>query len=286
MPLRVPRAAGRAAAVPRHARRALEHQPVPLPQSRRRLRPRAGRLRGARRRDAPDFEAFLRAPRLPLRARKSATPRYRAVPGRVVIPVPSPQSQSPVPSPGLRVPSPGYRVPAPGPQAHAMLAGTHVRRTNRMVPCRPARVRNGPLVTDGQHRSRTPAQSLAQDARVPAGRARCASSSLLGARPHGVCRHATSTGSPAPTVNNFLNSHTLIQTATDASFFAIMAVGATIVIISGGIDLSVGSVYALAGVRDGAGPARAGPGGRRRRRAARRSSVASASGSLRRAQRR
>jgi ribose/xylose/arabinose/galactoside ABC-type transport system permease subunit len=50
------------------------------------------------------------------------------------------------------------------------------------------------------------------------------------------------------TVNNFLNSYTLIQTATDASFFAIMAVGATVVIISGGIDLSVGSIYALAGV--------------------------------------
>lgn len=49
-------------------------------------------------------------------------------------------------------------------------------------------------------------------------------------------------------VNNFLNSHTLIQTATDASFFAVMAVGATLVIISGGIDLSVGSIYALAGV--------------------------------------
>jgi ribose/xylose/arabinose/galactoside ABC-type transport system permease subunit len=49
-------------------------------------------------------------------------------------------------------------------------------------------------------------------------------------------------------VNDFWNSHTLIQTATDASFFAIMAVGATVVIISGGIDLSVGSVYALAGV--------------------------------------
>ena len=49
-------------------------------------------------------------------------------------------------------------------------------------------------------------------------------------------------------VNNFFNSHTLIQTATDASFFAVMAVGATIVIISGGIDLSVGSIYALAGV--------------------------------------
>jgi ribose transport system permease protein len=49
-------------------------------------------------------------------------------------------------------------------------------------------------------------------------------------------------------VNNFLNSNTLVQTATDASFFAVMAVGATLVIISGGIDLSVGSVYALAGV--------------------------------------
>jgi ribose transport system permease protein len=50
------------------------------------------------------------------------------------------------------------------------------------------------------------------------------------------------------TVNNFFNSYTLIQTATDASFIAIMAVGATVVIISAGIDLSVGSVYALAGV--------------------------------------
>jgi ribose/xylose/arabinose/galactoside ABC-type transport system permease subunit len=50
------------------------------------------------------------------------------------------------------------------------------------------------------------------------------------------------------TINNFWNSHTLIQTATDASFFAIMAIGATVVIISGGIDLSVGSIYALAGV--------------------------------------
>ena len=49
-------------------------------------------------------------------------------------------------------------------------------------------------------------------------------------------------------VNAFWNSHTLVQTATDASFFAIMAVGATLVIISGGIDLSVGSIYALSGV--------------------------------------
>ena len=49
-------------------------------------------------------------------------------------------------------------------------------------------------------------------------------------------------------VNNFLNSYTLMQTATDASFFAIMAVGVTMVIISGGIDLSVGSIYALSGI--------------------------------------
>src|SRR4051794_41923188 len=63
------------------------------------------------------------------------------------------------------------------------------------------------------------------------------------------------TGQP---VNDFLNSYTLIQTATDASFFAIMAVGATIVIISGGIDLSVGSIYALAGGAAGLGPPQAG----------------------------
>lgn len=49
-------------------------------------------------------------------------------------------------------------------------------------------------------------------------------------------------------VSNFLNLYTLMQTATDASFFAIMAIGVTMVIISGGIDLSVGSTYALAGV--------------------------------------
>jgi ribose/xylose/arabinose/galactoside ABC-type transport system permease subunit len=49
-------------------------------------------------------------------------------------------------------------------------------------------------------------------------------------------------------VNNFLNAHTLIQMATDASGFAIMGVGATIVIIAGGIDLSVGAIYALSGV--------------------------------------
>ncbi len=49
-------------------------------------------------------------------------------------------------------------------------------------------------------------------------------------------------------VNTFLNPHTLLQTASDTSLFAIMAVGMTVVIISGGIDLSVGSIYALSGV--------------------------------------
>ena len=61
------------------------------------------------------------------------------------------------------------------------------------------------------------------------------------------------------TINNFLNTYTLIQTATDASFFAIMAVGATLVIISGGIDLSVGSIYALAGVTTAMALRAAGP---------------------------
>lgn len=53
------------------------------------------------------------------------------------------------------------------------------------------------------------------------------------------------------TVNNFLNSDTLLQIATESSFFAIMAVGMTAVIISSGIDLSVGSIYALTGVMVG-----------------------------------
>lgn len=48
--------------------------------------------------------------------------------------------------------------------------------------------------------------------------------------------------------NKFLNAQNLTQIAKDTSFIAIMAVGATIVIISGGIDLSVGAIYALAGV--------------------------------------
>jgi ribose/xylose/arabinose/galactoside ABC-type transport system permease subunit len=48
--------------------------------------------------------------------------------------------------------------------------------------------------------------------------------------------------------NKFLNAQNLAQLAKDTSFFAIMAVGATFVIIAGGIDLSVGAIYALASV--------------------------------------
>lgn len=48
--------------------------------------------------------------------------------------------------------------------------------------------------------------------------------------------------------NKFLNAQNLVQLAKDTSFIAIMAVGATFIIISGGIDLSVGAIYALASV--------------------------------------
>src|SRR5262249_55835157 len=48
--------------------------------------------------------------------------------------------------------------------------------------------------------------------------------------------------------NKFLNAQNLAQVAKDTSFIAIMAVGATFVIISGGIDLSVAAIYALGSV--------------------------------------
>ncbi|MFN0133031.1 MAG: ABC transporter permease [Phycisphaerales bacterium] len=49
-------------------------------------------------------------------------------------------------------------------------------------------------------------------------------------------------------VNGFLNAQNLVGLATAASFTAIMAVGMTGVIVMGGIDLSIGSIYALAAV--------------------------------------
>ena len=49
-------------------------------------------------------------------------------------------------------------------------------------------------------------------------------------------------------VNKFLNAQNLAQLAKDTSFFAIMAVGMTFVIVAGQIDLSIGSTYALCSV--------------------------------------
>lgn len=49
-------------------------------------------------------------------------------------------------------------------------------------------------------------------------------------------------------VNKFLRPDNLVVLAKNTSFFAIMAVGVALVIISGGIDLSVGSIYALSAV--------------------------------------
>jgi ribose/xylose/arabinose/galactoside ABC-type transport system permease subunit len=49
-------------------------------------------------------------------------------------------------------------------------------------------------------------------------------------------------------ISNFLNVDNLVYVLTETSTFAIMAVGATMVIITAGIDLSVGSIYAISGV--------------------------------------
>lgn len=48
--------------------------------------------------------------------------------------------------------------------------------------------------------------------------------------------------------NAFLNKQNLVLVAKDASFFAIMAVGMTAVIILAGIDLSIGSIYGLSAI--------------------------------------
>jgi len=50
------------------------------------------------------------------------------------------------------------------------------------------------------------------------------------------------------TVNKFLRTDNLDKLAKNTSFFAIMAVGATFVVITGGIDLSIGSIYCLSAV--------------------------------------
>jgi ribose transport system permease protein len=63
--------------------------------------------------------------------------------------------------------------------------------------------------------------------------------------------HTNAAGESEPvliTKNKFLNAQNLAQVAKDTSFIAIMAVGATFIIIAGGIDLSVAAIYALSSV--------------------------------------
>lgn len=77
-------------------------------------------------------------------------------------------------------------------------------------------------------------------------------------------RVTNATGEEVPAterVNKFLNPQNLAQLTKDTSFIAIMAVGMTLVIIAGQMDLSVGSVYALCSVLTGLLLRRYGPEG-------------------------
>jgi ribose transport system permease protein len=68
---------------------------------------------------------------------------------------------------------------------------------------------------------------------------------------YAVKRVANAQGQMVPEIevkNKFLNARNLVVLAKQTSFIAIMAVGMSVVIISGGIDLSVGAIYALASV--------------------------------------
>lgn len=62
---------------------------------------------------------------------------------------------------------------------------------------------------------------------------------------------AERTGFGTRTVNKFLDKENLLIVLTSASFIAIMAVGMTAIIILAGIDLSVGSIYAVAAIAAG-----------------------------------
>jgi ribose/xylose/arabinose/galactoside ABC-type transport system permease subunit len=61
----------------------------------------------------------------------------------------------------------------------------------------------------------------------------------------------TKTAFGSRTVNKFFDKENLLQVTTKASFIAVMAVGMTAIIILAGIDLSVGSIYALAAMAGG-----------------------------------
>ena len=96
--VRVPRASRGLDQVPRHARRPLEHQPVPLPQPRRRLRPRAGRVRGAGRSGRP-VRHLPRDARLSVSA-GNRQPGLPAVSHAGAEELPAPNSQLPTSPPG------------------------------------------------------------------------------------------------------------------------------------------------------------------------------------------
>ena len=53
------------------------------------------------------------------------------------------------------------------------------------------------------------------------------------------------------TVNKFLQPANIDSVLKNSSWIAVMAIGATVLIISGGIDLSIGSIYCLAAVTGG-----------------------------------
>ena len=55
----------------------------------------------------------------------------------------------------------------------------------------------------------------------------------------------------------FMSTRIICNILTDNAFLGIVAVGMTFVILSGGIDLSVGAVIARAGLAFAASPARA-----------------------------
>lgn len=58
------------------------------------------------------------------------------------------------------------------------------------------------------------------------------------------------------TADNFLSAGALLTVAKHVALYGILAIGMTYVIITGGIDLSVGSVAGLAGMIAGASSSR------------------------------
>lgn len=71
---------------------------------------------------------------------------------------------------------------------------------------------------------------------------------VFGGSTERVVRDAATGKQYLVTKNKFLNVDRLLTLAKNTSFFAIMAIGATVVIVAGGIDLSVAGIYVLSGL--------------------------------------